>query len=193
LVITSRHIDKSTKMDGTHTAEKPVSKTVDEIIKEAKRIEESALYSSKGHLVAASVWDSFHLWIGIPIVLLSGVAGASALSDFDQNKITAGILSIVVAGLSSVMTFLNPNGKASIHLNSGNHYDALQNRVRMFWTIDCWREESEQVLTDRLKYFSEEKDKLNQNCPQIPRWAYQKAKKGIESGEATFKVDLKGK
>lgn len=171
------------------TAEKPISKTKDEIIKEAQRIEESALYSTKGHFVAANFWTNFHLWVGIPMVLLAAVAGASALSQFDPKHIVAGIISIVVVALSGVMTFLNPNEKANAHRNAGNNYDSLQNKVRMFWSIDCWREESEQVLTERLKYYSEQRDRLNQGSPQIPRWAYKSAKKGILAGEADYKVD----
>lgn len=171
------------------TAEKPISKTKEEVIKEAQRIEESALYSAKGHLVAANFWTNFHLWIGIPIVLLSAIAGASAISQFDPKHIVAGIISIMVVALSGVMTFLNPNEKASIHLNAGNNYDSLRNKVRMFWSIDCWGGESEQVLTEKLKYFSEQKDRLNQSSPQIPRWAYSLAKKGILKGEADYKVD----
>lgn len=87
------------------------------------------------------------------------------------------------------MTFLNPNEKSNAHFNAGNNYDSLQNKVRMFWSIDCWREESEQVLTEKLKYFSEQKDRLNQGSPQIPRWAYKLAKKGILEGEADYKID----
>jgi len=173
----------------TTTAEKPVSKTKDEIIKEAKRIEESTLYSSKGHFAAAHFWTNFHLWIGIPMVLLSAIAGASALSEFDNNHIAAGIISIIIAALSGVMTFLNPNEKSSIHLNAGNNYDSLQNKVRIFWTVECWREDPEQVLTEKLKHFSEQKDKLNQTCPQIPRWAYNIGKKGVVEGESDFGVD----
>lgn len=171
------------------TAEKSVSKTKDEIIKEAKRIEESTLYSAKGHFQAARVWGNFHLIIGVPMVILSAVAGASALAQFDNSKIIAGGLSILVAALSALMTFLNPNGKSSVHLNAGNSYDSLQNKVRIFWSIDCWREKSEEVLTEKLKYFSEQKDKLNLNSPQIPWLAYQLAKRGIEAGEADYKVD----
>lgn len=171
------------------TAERSVSKTKEEIIKESKRIEETLLYSSKGHLTAARVWTNFHVWIGIPIVVFAALAGVSALSKFDTNNIVAGLMALLVATLSSVMTFLNPNEKASTHLNAGNNYDALMNKIRMFWSIDCWRDESEQVLTERLKFFSEQKDRLNQSSPQIPRWAYLKAKKGIQSGEADYKVD----
>jgi hypothetical protein len=171
------------------TAERLVSKTKDEIIKEAKRIEEAVLYSSKAHFTASSFWTNFHLWIGIPMVLMSTVAGASALSQFDATHIAAGILSIFIAAFSGVMTFLNPNAKAAAHLNAGNNYDSLMSKVRIFWSIDCWRDDSDQVLTERLKYFSEQKDKLNQSCPQPPGWAYRRAKHGIEAGEGDYKVD----
>jgi hypothetical protein len=171
------------------TGERSPSKTKTEVIREAKRIEESLLTSSKGHFAASHFWGHFHLWIGLPMVLLSGIAGASALSQFDPNHIVAGLLSIVVAALSGVATFLNPNEKVSAHLNAGNGYDSLMNNVRMFWAIECWSDESDQVLTERLKHLSDQKAHLNQTSPQIPRWAYKIAKKGIEDGEGTYKVD----
>ena len=172
------------------TGEKPVSKTKDEIIKEAKRIEEACTYSAKGHFEAARFWSNFHLYLGIPIVVFSAVAGATALSQFVNSKIIAGLLSILVAVLSGLMIFLNPNEKSGTYLNAGNNYDSLQNKVRMFWSIDCWREKSDDILTEKLRYYSEQKDKLNQACPQIPWFAYQSAKRGIERGEANYKVDI---
>jgi hypothetical protein len=171
------------------TAEVSPSKAKEEIIKEAKRMEEALLFSSKGHFAAAHFWSRFHLWIGIPMVLMSSIASASAFAQFDKGHIAAGILSIIVASLSGVMTFLNPNQKSSAHLNAGNHYDSLMNRVRMFWSIECWRDESDQVLTGRLQHYVEQKDKLNQSCPQIPPWAYAIARRGIESGEGEYAVD----
>ena len=123
------------------------------------------------------------------MVMLSGLAGAAALSKFDPQHFIAGSLSIIVAALSAVATFLNPNELISAHLSAGNSYDSLMNRVRMFRLIDCWREEAEEVLTERVKRFSEEKDELNSKSPQIGPWAYRKAKKGILAGEATYAVD----
>ena len=168
------------------TAEQPVSKAKLEIMKESQRIEESSLYSAKGHFAAAHTWTKFHLFIGVPIVVLAAIAGSSFISN---NNVLAGVLSLVIAVLSAVMTFLNPNERSSSHLNAGNIYDVLQNEVRIFRTIDCWREESEQILTERLKNFSDQKGKLNQSSPQIPWWAYQIAKRGIKAGEGSFEVD----
>jgi hypothetical protein len=171
------------------TAELHVSKTKEQIIIEAQRMEESTLYSYKGHFVASHFWSKFHLFIGVPMVIMSAVVGASALSQFDTQKVIAGVLSIIITIFSGLMTFLNPNQKSSAHHGAASQYYSLQNNVRIFRTIDCPREESEQVLTEKLKYFSEQKDKLNDTYPQIPPWAYRVAKKGIEAGEAEFLVD----
>jgi len=75
------------------------------------------------------------------------------------------------------------------HRNAGNKYDSLMNKTRIFWSIECWQIDSDEILTEKLKYLSEQKDNLNQSCPQIPRIAYNWAKKGIAAGEAKYKVD----
>jgi hypothetical protein len=173
------------------TAEQTVSRTKEEIIKEANRIEESALYSSKGHFRAASFWGNFHIWLGIPIVILAALAGASFVSKGDSNNVIGGVISLIIAVLTAVATFLNPNERSSTHFNAGNNYDSLQNKVRIFRTIECWEKESDHVLSERLKDFSDQKDKLNKGSPQISWWAYRKAKKGIEAGEAEYEVDSK--
>src|SRR5207244_2074324 len=95
------------------TGEVAASKNVHEIIKEAKRIEETTLYSSKGHFAAAENWSKLHLWIGVPNAGLAAVAGAMALSFTTQAwiHVLGGGLAIVAAGLASLQTFLNPNEK----------------------------------------------------------------------------------
>jgi uncharacterized membrane protein len=173
------------------TEEKVVSIARDEIIKEAKRIEENSLYTAKGHFVAAHFWDNFHLWIGIPTVILAAVAGTAAFAKVDQNNIFAGVLSIVVVVLTAVATFLNPKERAHSHLTSGNNYDSLLTRARIFWTIECRRDNSEDTLSAKLNTLSEERDRLNRESPQVPKWAFRKARKGIEDGEASYKVDEK--
>jgi len=174
-------------MDKQFTSETSVSKTKQEIIKEAKRIEESTLFSSKGHFVAARIWTNFHFIVGIPIVTLAAVA--ASLSKLNEYQAAAGILSIVVAALSAVQTFLNPNDRSSRHLNAGNNYDALQNKVRVFWTIECWQDNSDKALTEKVKEFSNQKEKINHSSPQVPYWAYKIAKSGILAGEASYQVD----
>ena len=66
----------------------------------------------------------------------------------------------------------------------------MQCRIRIFWSIECRKENSDDLLSDRLKNLSEERNRLNRDCPQVPKWAYLKAKKGIEEGESIFEVDV---
>lgn len=181
--------DRPVMVVETSTTERIISKPQEEIIKEAKRLYENCLYSSKSHFVVAGFWGDFHLWIGIPTVILAGTSGTLAFAEFQYHSTIAGILSIIVVVLTSVATFLNPKERASTHLSAGNNYDSLLTRLRIFWSIDCWRENSEDILTDKLKVFSEERDRLNRECPQPPKWAYKRGKKGIEEGEVEYYVD----
>ncbi|MFH1769638.1 MAG: SLATT domain-containing protein [Parcubacteria group bacterium] len=160
----------------------------EKIIREAKRIEEDSLYSSKGHFYAAQSWTNLHLWIGIPTSIMAAIAGASALSQFDNHQIVAGILAILVAALSAVATFINPNEKSSNHHSAGNSYNSLKNRARIFREIDIDLKTSEDLLK-KLKTLNAERDEMNDKSPQIPKWAFLKARKGIEDGEAQYRVD----
>jgi len=174
--------------DKPTTNEKVISQTKEEIIKEAQRIEQDTLYSAKGHLTAAHFWSALHFRLGLPTSVLAAIAAASAFLKTDKN-VVAGSISTLVAALSAMTTFLNPNARAAAHLQAGNSYDALRNKARIFRTIECWGGDSDSVLTKKVKDLSGEKDKLNRESPQPPRWAYQIAKKGIAAGEAEYAVD----
>ncbi len=151
------------------------------IVEEAKRIENDTSYSAKGHYEAAEYWTRFHLMIGIPTAILSAVAGASALAQFDNHSIIAGFLAIVVTALTAVATFLNPNEKANSHQSVGNKYNALRNKVRVFCNIDSLVESSEQELIKQLKELAKQRDELNQDSLPVSTWAYKKAQKVIEN------------
>ncbi|MEA3207160.1 MAG: hypothetical protein QOE70_217 [Chthoniobacter sp.] len=169
------------------TGEQEVPKPKEEIIKEALRIEQSTMIVAKSHFIYAQFWSAFHLWLGIPTTILAaGVA--SALIKADKSGVAI-FVSTLVPALTAVATFLNPIKKASDHLKAGNAYLALNDKTRIFRTIDCWGADSVNVLTKRLKDLAEEKSKLNRESPQPPAWTYEAAKRGIKKGEADFDVD----
>ena len=41
-------------------------------------------------------------------------------------------------------------------------------------------------LSERLESLTKERDELNESSPIIPEGAYEKGKKGIEAGQATY-------
>ncbi|MGD2066555.1 MAG: SLATT domain-containing protein [Candidatus Bathyarchaeota archaeon] len=159
------------------------------IEKEARRIAEDSLYSAKGQFEAASTWGKYHLMLGIPTTVLAGIAGASALAQFDNHNIIAGILAIIVAALTALVTFLNPNEKANSHLNAGNSFLTLRNSARMFYEIGISQESSDEKLIEQLKTLANRRVELNQSSPQVSRGAFERARRGIEEGEAKYEVD----
>jgi len=160
----------------------------EKIINEAKRIEEDSLYSAKGHFCAGQCWGNVNLWLGGISAVLAATAGASALSQFNYHNIFAGVLSIIVAGLTAIIAFVNPNKKATTHQEAGNKYNALRNDARIFFDIEIVEMDDKKSIDD-LKKLNERRNKLNINSSQIPKWAFEKARKGIEEGEAKYKID----
>ncbi len=157
--------------------------------REACRIEEDCIYSGKSHYNAASDWNHVHQWLGIIATVLAALAGAAILKDF--FPIEAGIISVFVALLTALMTFLKPNEKANSHKSAGDQYNSLKNQLRMYREIDLLHFRDSHALRDKLKDLSDRRDKLNQTSPQTPRKAFEQARDGIEAGESTYETDKK--
>lgn len=166
-------------------AEQPDQQLVTALTKEARRIHEDALYSYKGHYAAAHAWAMRHLWIGIPTTIVAAAAGVTAIAD--QTLIAAG-LSLAVAVSSGVFTFLNPHEQAARHLKAGNAFKALRNDARIFCEVKSVATPVQQ-LEAMLDELNTRRASLSMDSPQIPPSAYQRAKKGIEAGEALYEVD----
>lgn len=177
----------------TTAEERAPEKQRDEIIREAARLEEDVLFSSKEHLITAAWWRTLHLWLGIPTVIMSAIVGATAISKYQTTHewvaIVVGVMSITVAILSGLSTFFNPNERQAAYHNAGTSFDKLWNDLRQFRTIHCWEATPLTELVAKLDLLTQRKADLNQKCPQPPKWAYKKAKKAIEDGEATHAVD----
>lgn len=176
------------------TSDRPPSKVRDEVILEAQRLEERTRDSSKGHHCAAEGWSKRSNQLGIPTAIISGVTSlavfAQASKDIWWIGIIAAGLSISVTILTTLTTVLKPTEKENAHVTAAHAYDRLNNASRMFWSIECWSANAtEESLAAKLNGLVEQKDKLNQDSPQIPPWAWEDAKTRIAKGEATYAVD----
>lgn len=154
--------------------------------KEACRVEEDSLYSSKGHFEAAAWYGRVHLWLGLPAAILAGIATAFAFADLG---IWAGVLSIVVTALTAVVTFVNPSQRQAMHHAAGVRAHALRSRLRFFREIELVGNAQDDELVDRLRAMCEEYQDIRSSSPQIPNWAYGRARKGIEEGQAAYEID----
>ena len=160
-------------------------KLIEAVIAESHRIEEDSLHSMKGHFNAGSLWSKIHLFLGLPSAILAAGAGIEA---FANNPTMAAILAFFAASLTVTMTFLSPQQVADSHENSGREYNVLKNCVRRFREIDITQLD-DAAIWQMIKDLAEKRDALNSMSLNIPRWAYEKAKKDIDSGRANYKID----
>jgi hypothetical protein len=127
-----------------------------------------------------------HLILGIPASVLAAVASISAFNDL---PLLAGALAIVVAALSAVSTFLNPAEKAQAHHLAGARFTGLRSQVRYLREVALLTSKTPDELASALESLIVTKDDLNQKSPIIPRPAFERARRGIEAGEASYAVD----
>src|SRR5439155_4034317 len=138
---------------------------LDAIINEAKRVEEDAIYSAKGHWEAARRWNRWHFALGIPLTILATIGAGSA---FSQHALAAGVTSALVAAGTALLTFLKPIERATQHTQAGNAYKSLHNRARIFREIDC-ADPNAKDLAASIKQLAADRDDLNRKLPIIPR------------------------
>src|SRR5271169_3257824 len=81
-------------------------------------------------------------------------------AEFDPEHIITGTLSVIVAGLSAVITSLEPSEQVDPHRRAGNSHDTLMNKSGYFCTIECWQSDLGQGLTESPSHFSQQKDDL---------------------------------
>lgn len=156
---------------------------------EALRIEEDSLHSMKGHFNAAHRWGKAHLFLGIPATVLAGLAGVDI---FSECQLLTSILAMTAAAIIAVITFLKPQSISENHRNAGAEYNKLKNKTRRFREIELPDLDDENAKS-AINELAEQRDALNSMSPDIPRWAYEKAKKDIDEGLADYRVDVEKK
>lgn len=168
----------------------PTMKTLEGVIAEARRVEEDALYSAKGHFEAARRWELLNNWIGIPAaVLATCVATAAGIAGLKDQATLAGVLALSSAVLTAVIGFLRPAERSATHHGAGTAFNALKNDARIFYQIECGLDPCPTNVVDRIKELNDRRTTLNAEAPPIPRFAFLKARAGIEGGDSAYAVD----
>lgn len=157
------------------------------IMKAAARIEEDTLYSAKSQWESARELGWLHLALGIPATVAAALAGVSIVAE---DKTLGAVLSGASAVLTALLTFLDPKSKASLHRQAGSVYKAISNDARLFREVKCsGGTSSGPVLEEAVEKLTQRLNEANAGAPQPTRWAFSRARKGIEAGEAMYKAD----
>ena len=64
----------------------------------------------------------------------------------------------------------------------------MKNDARIFHSIKVLECDDASAIK-LLEKLNDRRNKLNQDSPQIPKWAFEKARKGIENGESKYLID----
>lgn len=158
---------------------------------EIKRLMIDSIYSGRGHQQAGQFWEAVSHWIGIPGAILSsalgvGAAGAALLGSKEVSASLA-ILSVILAGLNS---YLKPKEIADAHLLKGGQYISIRNRARILKEVELPLGSNQKYINEKLVTLRAEYDSLSVKPPRnIPRFAYQAAKKAVLDGETDYEND----
>lgn len=131
--------------------------------------------SCHGHYEAAVALEKKHYYFGVPIVVLSGIAGTSVFATLAEEphvyaKIAVGLVSLLVAVLGALQTFLRLSERAEKHRESGAKFGALLKEIEQYQLLQL--EENE--FRNWADGFRQRWDELSAESPTIPKSIYQK-------------------
>jgi len=128
----------------------------------------NAARANLAHILAQKSWRKGHLWIGIPVVVLSGLVGTSVFAALDQAnlylRIATSFCSVSAAILAALQTFLDPPTRAQMHHQSSAGYAAAKRRIEQFAALDL---PPAPELKSELDSIREQLDKLAADAPVV--------------------------
>lgn len=91
--------------------------------------------------------------------------------------------------VTAVGTSLNSGQCAHLHQVAAGGYHELRNKSRIFREITMATIADDTLLARGFAEVAALRDELNKTSPQISRWAFLRARDGIEEGETTYAID----
>lgn len=169
------------------------NKDYENIIKKevARHLEDSGI-SKLSHFFAAERFEIIHkYYIGLPTtvaaLLLSWLVAQKDLETGGNSwifpiKIT---LSLIVAISTGISTFLNFNELASQHRKSALRYQDIWRKCKN-WETD-FPDETDLVSAKKIiRSYRKDMTEINQESPQIPKWAYNSVNKQMKAGSISY-------
>jgi hypothetical protein len=154
---------------------------------EARRLEESAMYSAQGQFERAKFWRGLNLSLGVVAAALAAVAGVVGLAS-DNARILSGALALAAAGIVSVLTTINADRRHSHAATAGNAYLEIQTAARQLHAVDLFHLDYG-AARDRLGELTARRDEINKTADILPSRTYHRAKENIEGGGQRYSVD----
>lgn len=159
----------------------------EQLMNEAQKRAEISLVLCVGHLATASMYGAFNFWVGMFNTALAATAGVSALSKFDPSGVVTGVLSVLVAALTALLTFLSPSDRNKFHWNAANEFEQLSVKFSRFVDVVSKTETSNQALEELLDELLDKYFQTTKTYP-IPAWAIGAAMKNMRKSSIFEKM-----
>lgn len=132
------------------------------------------------HYESARRFGHLHLWLGLPVIILSTIVGTSVFATIQKTSqqstsawlpIVVGLLSVLSAVLASLQTFLRYSELAEKHRIAGARFANLKHEIEL---LDSTRPPDATELRQALATIEQRWAKLREESPSVPRkvWAF---------------------
>lgn len=136
--------------------------------------------SHNAHTQAAAHYTQLGRMLGVPVVILTTIIGTAVFTSIATDtqaavalQITAGLLSMAAAVLSSLYTFLNYGGLAERHRMAAVKYGNLRREVEQLLCFLDGKTDLDATMKDiRSKW-----DAVDLEAPEIPQKIHDKVKR----------------
>ncbi|MFD7168618.1 SLATT domain-containing protein [Streptomyces violascens] len=163
------------------------SRQREELTKEAKRIEESAMWSGQSQFEQAKIWRAANLGLGIPAAALAAIAGAAGLVS-TAGRYWAAVTALISAALSAIMTSSGLARRVEDAQVAANAYLSLQQDARLFYNVDLQILEYDEARAVIGELIARQQE-VNKSAPIPSKRAYKRARKNIVGGGQSYNVD----
>lgn len=125
----------------------------------------------QGHYDAGIFYDRLFLFLGIPVIVLSAFTGGFEVMTGGSNGPVTGVISLCIAILAGLQTFLKFSQRAERHRHAGARYGGIR---RSLEEVKITLSESTKDAKAELHKIKELIDTLAKESPEIPRRIHRK-------------------
>jgi len=116
------------------------------------------------HYESGLYYERFFLALGIPVIVLSAFTGGSEVLGY-MPKTVGGVVSLCIAVLAGLQTFLKYSQRAERHRTAGARYGAIRRDLE---EIECRLDNLGEHAFDAVHEVKTRMDSLAAECPEIP-------------------------
>ena len=140
------------------------------------------------HYECARRFERFHLWLGLPAIVLSTFVGTAVFASLEKSadvwlQIGVGLLSVVAAVLTGLQTFLKYAELAEKHRLAGARFANLKHRIELLMTLQV-----EADMRSQLEGLEDTWAKLREESPSLSSDVWRRIERKVQFGRPLYGV-----